>query len=164
MGSANDDNVWMQELLQIDEIAHDLSALSAANEALRDEILEEFYYDDGNQYDDDKAYDDYDDEDSKGNLENRPKRRQRRRKKQRMDYKGTMKGSIPFLEIVIDSKECDKVFNDALKIGKETCTSFRKEGFSTDYEFKQCGESKYYVAPFDYKEYKMNRKAEEVIG
>merc|ERR1719192_1472234 len=63
-------NEWMQELAQIAAMEEDLNALSAANDALRDQILQEYYY---NQYDDDDDdamdyyYDDamdyYDDED-----------------------------------------------------------------------------------------------------
>merc|ERR1712083_278675 len=48
-------NEWIQELAQIAAMEEDLNALSAANDALRDQILQEYYY---NQYDDDD--DDYD--------------------------------------------------------------------------------------------------------
>merc|ERR1719411_1038131 len=54
-------NEWIQELAQIAAMEEDLNALSAANDALRDQILQEYYY---NQYeDDDDYYDDEDDDD-----------------------------------------------------------------------------------------------------
>merc|ERR1719411_777010 len=64
-------NEWIQELAQIEAMQEDLNALSAANDALRDQILQEYYYDQYDDDDDDDAmdyyYDDamdyYDDED-----------------------------------------------------------------------------------------------------
>jgi len=54
---------WMQELAEVNEVEEELNALSAANDALRDQILADYYYD---AYEQDSDY--YDDDDNAENY------------------------------------------------------------------------------------------------